>query len=333
MSARHRFGASAPVRVDLAGGWTDVAPFAVEHGGAVVNAAIELRARVEVEPGEGDLVLDARDLGRTARISNGNWTADQRASFTLQQAALKRAGLIAGIVRTSCEVPPGSGLGSSGALGVALISALDAMHGRRRAPEDVAEAAFELEAVEAGLAGGRQDQYAAALGGCHLFRFSAAGVQVEALTPPPEFLATLERQLVVCFTGSSRVSSATISRVMHGYVNRDGRIDAALHRMVELAERMAGAFRAGDLAAMGELLSANWNCQQQLDSAMRTSDMARLEAAMRIAGVLGAKAAGAGAGGSMVFLVRDPEAAARAAAETGARVLPFRWARQGVTTW
>lgn len=325
MSGERVFRASAPVRLDFAGGWTDVAPFATEERGVVVNAAIELRARAEVELGGDRYVLQSDDLGKTAELRGA---AD---SLDLLRVALRHSGLGYCSVRTRSDVPPGSGLGSSGAMGVALVAALDAARSARRGPLELAEQAFQLEAVEAALPGGKQDQYAAALGGFNRMSFARGTVVVEPLDPDPQFASELEQRIVVCYTGTSRVSSNTISRVMNAYVRRDPEVVDALRRIAEVAEKMAEAVRSADLALVGRLLTMNWQEQQRLDPGMRTDEMARLESAMASAGALGGKAAGAGAGGSMFFVVADAQRAVEAAQAAGARVLPFRWARQGVT--
>jgi D-glycero-alpha-D-manno-heptose-7-phosphate kinase len=99
---------------------------------------------------------------------------------------------------------------------------------------------------------------------------------------------------------------------------------------------MAEALRAADLARVASLLSANWKHQQALDPGMQTAEMARLEAAAAQAGALGGKAAGAGAGGCMFFIMRGDArtaAASIASAGNGARVLPMAWALEGVRTW
>ncbi len=325
------YHASAPVRLDFAGGWTDVAPFAAIERGVVVNAAIELRAHAEVEPGGSGFLLQADDLGRRSEVHAGNWTEEQTADFALQKAALQRSGIPAAVLRTRSDVPLGSGLGSSGALGVALVAVLDAATGVRRNPADLAESAFQLEAVDAALPGGKQDQYAAALGGFHRLGFHAGRVEVRPLSLGAAITTALEERIIVCYTGTSRVSSKTIARVMRAYEANNAPVVAALRGMVEIAERMVDALRAGDFAAVGHLLTRNWSCQQQLDPGMCTPEMARLESAMRDAGALGGKAAGAGAGGSMFFLAAGaPATLTRAAEATGARVLSFRWAAEGV---
>jgi len=322
------FRASAPVRLDFAGGWTDVAPFATEERGVVVNAAIELRAFAELSLGRDRYLLQSMDLDQTLELSHEE--LGSYGQLELLKAAVRRSGLGPCGLRTWCEAPPGSGLGSSGALDVAMVAALDRARGVTRTPTQLAEEAYQLEAVEAGFPGGKQDQYAAALGGFHRLHFEQGRARAEPLPLDPAFAAALAGQIVVCYTGISRISSRTIERVMAAYTRADPRVVSALRALADVADRMADALMASDLARVGELLTENWSHQLRLDPGMRTEPMARLETAMGRAGVLGRKAAGAGAGGSMFFLVRDPAAATAAAQEAGARVLRSAWAACGV---
>ncbi|HLB55318.1 MAG TPA: hypothetical protein VJK71_09430, partial [Gemmatimonadales bacterium] len=211
MTGDRVFRASAPVRLDFAGGWTDVAPFATEERGVVVNAAIELRAFAELSLGRDRYLLQSMDLDQTLELSH-----DELASFgqlELLKAAVRRSGLGPCGLRTWCEAPPGSGLGSSGALDVAMVAALDRARGVTRTPTQLAEEAYQLEAVEAGFPGGKQDQYAAALGGVHRLHFEQGRARAEPLPLDPAFAAALAGQIVVCYTGISRISSRTIERV------------------------------------------------------------------------------------------------------------------------
>ena len=131
-------------------------------------------------------------------------------------------------------------------------------------------------------------------------------------------------------TGRSRVSGEMIARVMDAYEQGNPAVTGALRALKELAERMVEALRAGDLARVGALLGEHWIRQQELDAGMCTEEMTRLERALRGVGALGGKAAGAGAGGAMFFVVgsrmRDAVEAARSA---GATVLPVTWAAEG----
>lgn len=323
------FRASAPVRLDFAGAWTDVAPFATEEGGLVVNAAIELRANAEVIVGGGRYHLRSDDLDDVLEVAEPReFLRDGR--LDLLKAALRLSDPGPCRLRTWSEAPPGSGLGSSGALDVALTAALDAARGDNRSPVEVAEAGFRLETLEAEHAGGKQDQYAAALGGFNRLAFGAHGVDVTPLVLNAAFTDDLAQHTIICYTGQSRVSGNTITRVMSAYQRGDRQVVHALRSLVRIAEKMAVVLRAADLAAVGSLLSANWEQQQRLDPTMCTPEMARLESAMTSAGALGGKAAGAGAGGSMFFVVTDPDRAVAAALATGAQVLPLRWASQGI---
>jgi len=296
----------------------------------VVNAAIELRARAELLPGGDRYVLQSHEMGETLDVADLR-TLESNGKLGLLTAALRLSGLGPCALRTRSDAPPGSGLGSSGALDVALVAVIDASRGITRSPVELAEEAFRLESVEAALPGGRQDQFAAALGGFNKLGFTRNAVTAEPLVLDPAFLAELAGRIVVCYTGTSRVSSRTISRVMSAYSAGTPHIVAALRAMVDTAEAMAHALTAGDLARVGDLLSENWLHQRRLDPEMTTDAMARLEHGMRQAGALGGKAAGAGAGGSMFFLVSGHRSEAVAAARAaGARVLDFAWAMDGV---
>jgi D-glycero-alpha-D-manno-heptose-7-phosphate kinase len=332
------FHASAPLRLDFAGGWTDVAPFSAREGGVVVNAAVELRAHVQLVLGGTLLRLVSEELGETLECANaGGLVPDGK--LPLLTGALRMFPVLGGFTLTTrCDAPPGSGLGSSGALGVALVGALtrarqDTLTPR---PQDIADQAWQVETMEARLPGGKQDQYAAALGGFHRLSFRDPDVGIEPITLEPAFAAALERQTLICYTNKARVSGDTISRVMTAYERGDANVTGALHGLKETGNAMAEALRAADLARVAALLSENWRHQQALDPGMRTTEMARLEAAAAQAGALGGKAAGAGAGGCMFFLMPGDThaiATAVAGAVPGATVLPCSWAAEGIRTW
>jgi len=328
------FHAAAPMRLDFAGGWTDVPPFSAREGGVVVNGAIGLRAHVELKLGGTRLRLVAEELGETLECANAGGLV-RGGKLPLLTAALRMFPVLGGFTLTTrSDAPSGSGLGSSGALGVALVGALTRARQESLDGRDFAEQAWHVETNEAGLPGGKQDQYGAALGGFHRFSFRDPDVGVEPVTLDPAFAAALARQILVCYTNKSRVSGDTISRVMGAYESGDAKVTAALRGLKDVGDAMAEALRAADLARVGSLLSENWKHQQALDPGMRTPEMARLEQAAADAGMLGGKAAGAGAGGSMFFIMkgaaRDAAAALTAA---GATVLPLTWSREGVRAW
>jgi D-glycero-alpha-D-manno-heptose-7-phosphate kinase len=324
------FAAAAPVRLDLAGGWTDVPPFSVREGGVVVTAAIQLFARAEVQLGGSGFRLVSQDLNDRLEVSDSTGLA-RDGRLDLLKAALRMLPVGACTLTTRSDAPPGSGLGSSGALDVALVAALSAARGERPDPVEIAETACHLEAVEAGIPGGRQDQFASSHGGFLRLEFHDPEAEVQRLKLDPGFLADLGRRLVLCYTSASHFSGSTIDRVMRAYERGDDQVASALHGLRDVAEMMASALVASDSALVGRLLSANWRHQQALDPRMRTPDMAQLEDAVLAAGALGGKAAGSGAGGCMFFLGPDnPAAVIDAVRAGGARLLPVRWSGRGV---
>jgi D-glycero-alpha-D-manno-heptose-7-phosphate kinase len=324
------FRAAAPVRLDFAGGWTDVPPYSSREGGLVVSAAIGLHAHAEVHRGGTGLRLTSEDLGASLELAS-EAELTPTGPLSLLQAGLRLlpAGPCALVTRS--DAPPGSGLGSSGALDVALVGALTAARGERLDLRAVADLACRLEGVEAGIAGGRQDQFTAAFGGFLRLGFRDPDASVEPLALDAAVLAELERRMLLVYTGASRFSGATIGRVMGAYERGDRAVTSALHGLKEVAERMTEALAQGDLARIGALLDRNWAHQRTLDPGMCTPPMERLGEAMRAQGALGGKAAGSGAGGCMFFLgPDDPRPAAAAAAAMNMTILPVRWASEGM---
>jgi D-glycero-alpha-D-manno-heptose-7-phosphate kinase len=324
------FAATAPVRLDLAGGWTDVHPFSSREGGVVVTAAIRLFARAEVSLGGTGFRLVSHDLNDQLEVSDSAGLV-RNGRLDLLKAGLRMLPVGGCTLLTRSDAPPGSGLGSSGALDVALVAALSAARGETRDPFEIAETACHLEAVEAAIPGGRQDQFASSYGGFLRLTFRDPQAEVQRLRLTPEFMADLARRLVLCYTGASRFSGTTIQRVMRAYEQGDANVHAALHGLKDVAEGMAEALVAADFVRMGRLLTDNWQHQLALDERMSSPEMAKLERIMIDAGSLGGKAAGSGAGGCMFFLAPDDPADMIAAArEFGARILPVGWAMRGV---
>ncbi|MCZ6755665.1 MAG: hypothetical protein O7E49_10170 [Gemmatimonadetes bacterium] len=321
----------APVRLDFAGGWTDVPPFVDREGGLVINAAIDRHVRVEVSRRPSGILLHAEDLDETLEVASVSDLAPTGV-LALLQAAVMRFVPEGGVeLRTRTDAPLGSGLGASGALGTALAFACQLLQGHDIAPEEAARLGWQLEVGDCGLAGGRQDQYAAALGGFNLFDFSADRVEATAISVPANVRARLEDHLVLCYLGESRASSDTITRVMNAYTEGVYRVVRALSEMKDIARRMAQALPEGDLEHIGHLVARNWECQMTLDDGMQTDAMRQVEADAAAAGALGGKAVGAGGGGCMVFVAGgNPQAVKRAAINAGATVLPLHLEAVGV---
>jgi D-glycero-alpha-D-manno-heptose-7-phosphate kinase len=327
--------ARAPLRIDLAGGWTDVAPYSTRVGGAVVNAAISLYAHVQVRRQRGGVSLRALDLGAAVTARRA---AELRpdGELALLKAAARSLGPAGGFeVLTSSDAPPGSGLGGSGAMGVALVAAFATLRGERPMAGEIAQRAHRLEKEDAGILGGKQDQYAASLGGVQFLEFGDPSVRATRLDPPIDHLRELERHLVLCYTGASRLSGQTHEKVWRRYEAGDATVARALDGLRGCAFAMHDAIVQGDVAAVGGLLSRNWAHQRALGEGLETEPMRVLERAASAAGAAGCKACGAGAGGCMVFLAKAGHAFAVADAlrAAGGTVLRFTFDGAGVMSW
>ncbi len=328
------FRARAPVRIDFAGGWSDVPEFADEEGGAVVNAAITLFTHVECVVGGGSYSLQAEDIGeRVYHQSPADMCYDGR--LDLHKAALNMLPVPGGLeLLSSSDVPVGSGLGGSGSLDVALLHALAMCRQERFDPVDIAEMGFRLETSELNLLGGRQDQYAAALGGIHQFRFGAGSeVDMRRVDLSSEAAAEFAEHVTVVYTGESHFSSQTHDRVWQAYREQRDEIGEAIRTMRDLVDPLARAIEAGDWRGVARLVDENWTQQQRLDITIATEGTRAIEAAARSAGAWGVKATGAGAGGCLLVLgPRDRRAAIEeAAAHAGGRVLEWNFDFEGVT--
>jgi D-glycero-alpha-D-manno-heptose-7-phosphate kinase len=327
--------ARAPLRIDLAGGWTDVAPYSARRGGAVVNVAISLHAHVQVRRQRSGVNLHALDLG-AAVSARGAAELRPDGELGLLKAAARRLGPRGGFeVLTSSDAPAGSGLGGSGAMGVALVAAFAALAGKRPLAAEVAQQAFELEAGDVGIVGGRQDQYAASLGGLQFLEFDERRVSATRLAASDDGRRELERHLVLCYTGASRSSAEMHARVWRRYVEGDRAIAKALDGLRACALDMREAVAKGRLGTVGDILSRNWVHQRALGEGMETGAMRALARAASTAGAAGCKACGAGAGGCMVFLAKAGRAFAVAEAlrEAGGQVLRCSFDADGVVSW
>ena len=334
--------ARAPLRLGLAGGGTDLPSYAEAHGGAVLNATIDRYAFASIRPrDDGNVAFEACDLDR-AELHPAAATLPA-ASLALHRGVYEsmvrehNAGRpLAITVTTAVDAPLGSGLGSSSALVVALIEAyaayLDAPLGRY----ETARLAYRIERVDLGLAGGQQDQYAAAFGGVNFIEFLQGGrVIVNPLRFPAAVLNELESSLVVSFSGRSRDSDTIIRQQTERLAAGADDALAAMHQLREDAVAMKDAVLHGDIAAVAAVLERSWLAKKRTAAAISTPQIEALEALARAHGALGAKVSGAGGGGFMMFVVPTERRHRLVAAltEAGAQASPVKLTERGSEAW
>lgn len=281
--------ARAPVRIDFGGGWTDVPPFSDERGGCVCNMAIARHAVARLRSRRRDDVAGAHVAGGDSLLA---------------EAAIRRAALDDVFVELRSEFPLGAGLGGSSAAGVAVNGALMAWCGVQLDRAALAEASRRIEVEDLGVAGGRQDHYAAAFGGALGLWFGDTTV-ARRLTVRPATRASLERRCLVAYTGQSRISGDTITAVLDAYRAGNARVVGALERMKALAGEMIVALEGGDLESLGALVGEHWQHQRSLHPAIPTPRIDALLDAAAAAGAIGGKALGASGGGCVVVIAAD----------------------------
>jgi D-glycero-alpha-D-manno-heptose-7-phosphate kinase len=337
-----------PLRLGLAGGGTDLSPYCDEFGGAVLNTTIDRYAYAFIEPSDDGLVhFIAPDV-------------EQEEAFPPELEALGQAKLQlhAGVVRrmvgqfgggklqpmrvtSYVDAPPGSGLGSSSALVVALVEAFTAHLSAPLGPYDVAHVAFEIERIELALAGGKQDQYAATFGGTNFIEFHAADrVIVNPLRVAPAVLNELETSMVICFTGVSRRSEAIIveqQRRMNtdaGSVMHGDAIDS-LHQLKGDAVEMKQALLRGEIPHMAKILNRSWAAKKRTASGISTGRIEELYDLAFASGAIGGKVSGAGGGGFMMFIVPPDRriAVVRALNAAGGSASGVHLTSQGAESW
>jgi D-glycero-alpha-D-manno-heptose-7-phosphate kinase len=312
-----------PLRMSFAGGGTDLPAFSDQHGGAVVSTAIDKWIRVIVNRRfEGDVRVGYSEIEIVGDVN--------QVRHELVREAMRRAGIPRGIdVLTLADVPSrGTGLGSSSAVTVGLLNALYAFQGIAKPAVTLAEEASEIEIGVLGKPIGRQDQYAAAVGGCNLIEFlPGGGVRVSPLITPPGTMERLHSHLLLFYTGMAR-GSDEILRAQGEAVSGGSGVETML-RMRELAYEMRDCLGAGDVDSVGELLRRGWELKQTAAPGSRNDEIDDAFARAASSGAAGGKLLGAGGGGFLLLFVAPASHARVREALDDLREIPFRFASHG----
>ena len=203
-----------------------------------------------------------------------------------------------------CDAPPGSGLGSSSSLIVALGAALSELSSEAMTPYELAERAVRIEREDLAIPGGYQDQYAAAFGGFNFIEFEADGVLVNPLRLRPEAIAELQSTLMLVPTPAiQRRSSGILERQIAAYERQDDDVMAALGALKDQAVHAKACLLRGELGGLAAVLREGWVTKQRLASGIATDEIDELYEEAMSFGAMGGKLLGAGGGGFLLLMV------------------------------
>jgi D-glycero-alpha-D-manno-heptose-7-phosphate kinase len=308
-----------PLRVSFLGGGSDLPVHYRRHGGAVVSAAISKYVYATVN----------RRFNNSIRLSYSMTEEVDHASeikHRLVRAAMLKLGIESGVEITSiADIPSrGTGLGSSSAFTTGLLHALHAYQGDYRSQVDLAAEACEVEIELCGEPIGKQDQYAAAVGGVNLLRFNPdESVTVEKIVFSPNFIREFQDSMLLFYTGVTRSASDILRNQIDMMSSSNVKTDIVC-RMAAMTEDFRHAIQDNNLAWVGNLLHEAWVLKQSVSDEISTSLVDEMYANARRAGALGGKLLGAGGGGFLLVCapVERHDEVRRALA--GYRCLPLR---------
>jgi D-glycero-alpha-D-manno-heptose-7-phosphate kinase len=330
----------APLRLGLAGGGTDVSPFSEQYGGAVLNATVNLFAYANLElishkQQSNTRTIINKHINNCASIechsfnSNAKFNAfltpntlvPIKEPLILQRGTINRIWAEYGKqlgpllnrnqkqgetrslrLTTYVDAPAGSGLGTSSTLVVAIVGAFAELLRLPLGEYDIAHLAYEIERVDIGMSGGKQDQYAATFGGVNFMEFSAGDkVVVNPLRIKREYINELESNLILYYTGTSRLSSKIIDRQSQQVVQGNQKAISAMKKLKEQSVLMKEAFLKGNINEIGEILDFGWRFKKQMTDGISNALIEEIYHYAKKAGATGGKITGAGGGGFMML--------------------------------
>ncbi len=336
------YRSKAPLRIGLAGGGTDVSPYSDIYGGAILNASVSLYASANIEPlQENNIILSALDHKEEYRFEwSDSLPVDGK--LDLLKGVYNRIQKDFGMAQTGfrlttfVEAPAGSGLGTSSTLVVAIIGAFAEMLRLPLGEYDIAHLAYEIERKDLQMAGGRQDQYAAAFGGVNYMEFYGDdNVVVNPLRIKQQYLFELENNLLLYYTATNRESAKIIEKQSKNVVDKKEKSIEAMHQLKQQSQMMKEAILKGRLHEIGEILDFGFRQKQQMAEGISNSMHEEIYDEAKKAGATGGKISGAGGGGFMIFYCPgiSKYRVTEALIKFGGYCKPYQFVDHGLTTW
>jgi D-glycero-alpha-D-manno-heptose-7-phosphate kinase len=335
--------AKAPLRLGLAGGGSDVTPYSDIYGGLILNATIDLYSYCIITTNTSNVIeLSAVDV-------NLNFVypvADELpidGNLDLIKGVYNKIAKIYGIkidgglkITTYSDAPPGSGLGSSSTMVVAIVKAFVEWLNLPFGEYDIAHFAYEVERIDLKLSGGKQDQYAATFGGFNFMEFLRDdNVIVNPLRIKRWIVDELESSMILYYTGNSRSSAQIIEEQKQNTLSGNVAAIEAMHAIKQSSVDMKEALLKGDIAKFAQILGSAWNEKKKMAHSITNSHIDAIYETAVAAGAIAGKVSGAGGGGFMMFVV-EPEKKVNVfntLSKFGGKPLHFHFSEGGCHGW
>ncbi len=317
--------ARSPLRITLGGGGTDLPSYYREHEGFVIAAAIDKYVYVNVmRPFTEGVFLKYSQLEQHKSIFDVKHPIIREALYLLDFKTPQIE------ITTLADIPAGTGLGSSGSFTTALLKALYTHRRRHLHQEELAELACHIEIDRLGEPVGKQDQYAAALGGVTCFTFHKDNkVTALPLNLSMQTMFKLEDNLLLFFTGFSRSASGILKDQQERTQKSDTQMLANLHFVKDLGYKSRDALEAGDTQLFGELMHEHWEHKKRRSGGMSNLQIDEWYALGMQNGAVGGKLVGAGGGGFLMFMASDRDKLRSAMAGAGLEEVRFKFDFEG----
>ena len=331
----------APLRLGLAGGGTDVSPYSDMFGGNVLNATINLSAYCTIKPLMLPVIrVNAADAGVICEVPFGTGPVNSGALLVdgVANRVVRDFGPLPGgfEITTWNDAPAGSGLGTSSTMVVCILKCFAEWMGIPMGDYELARLAYEIERKDLLLAGGKQDQYAAAFGGFNFMDFLKDDmVIVNPLRVKDWIVEELEASMLLYFTGRSRDGAAIISEQQKATRNGEKKPLEAMHRIKQSAVEMKLALLQGDMERFAAIIGSAWEDKKKMADAITNPMIQEAFDTALAAGAISGKVSGAGGGGFIMLMV-PPEkrvAVTEALSKLPGRVVPFQFTDKGAVSW
>ncbi len=324
----------SPVRISFGGGGTDIPDFYDKYGGAVVSITINKYFYSFYCPRDDEKIQMISSDFQSLLSVDDFYSLKFGEGFDIPSAVIKHYRLYHGFdLFTASEIPPGSGLGSSGEVTVNMVQLCSKLKNETLSQRQLAEDAYFIQREILNLPIGKQDEYAAAYGGLNFIEFSENNVSVAAITIDSDVKRRLENNLLLFFTGKTRQASAILQCQEDSIKGNDASVIDAMNKVRDNAHHINDALEEGDLNRFGSLLDEAWKCKKQMNPGVTNEHLDRIYGIAMQHGALGGKITGAGGGGYFMFYCEEDRQSKlrQALEEENLRFLDFKFAEKGVT--